>query len=90
MNTFLISPLRSDSSKLDENIENIIEANKRFKLRNSNSWLISSSESLKDICEKLGIKKQDDETGTPALVTRVSSYGGFGNSDMWDWLDSNV
>lgn len=91
MAVFLISPLEEDSSNLEEKIKKEFAEPDRFPLLNGRDWLISSHDTSKTISEKLGIKKLDNEKeSNPALVVPVSSFWGFGNPEMWDWLEMNI
>ena len=53
-----------------------------------NQWLVSGAETVQEICKKLRIDTEPDNSGS-AIVLSVASYWGVANPNVWEWLKVN-
>jgi hypothetical protein len=56
-----------------------------FMRLNSNTWLVSSTGTARELSLKLGVNSEHPSTGS-AVVVGISAYWGRANPDIWDWL----
>jgi hypothetical protein len=77
---------RAVNDSLETNIANAFPE-KHFKFTN-NVWFVSTAGTPKEICEKIGVKK-DGISGVVVMST-TNSYFGVAGTDVWDWLRTAV
>jgi hypothetical protein len=89
MPVFLVVPLASDVSPLNEAVEAAFGTHDRYKLSMDRGWLVNyngTSRELSDLLHITGHSDGDRSRVGSAIITPIASYYGLGAADMWEWL----
>jgi hypothetical protein len=85
MALFLITPI-SDPKKVMESVKENFPSD-YFQINGTNSLLVHSSGTTKELSDRLKITEGENGTG---IVVSFLNYYGRGQTDMWEWIQSRL
>ena len=84
---YAVVPFRTpaDPEEFQRRVEEVDDA--AYMQYHPTIYFLSYSGTPTALAKRLGIASTDDKPGKPALVVAVESYSGYGNRDLWRWLE---
>ena len=91
MPVFMLVPTE-DAPRLANIVNANFEASDRYVLPNQGACFVKFDGTSAELSEKLDLPgdRNKEDRPCPAVITLVTTYGGFAPTSLWEWLKTRV
>ncbi len=91
MPVFMIVPTE-DANRLERVVTKAFDQSDRYVLPGKQACFVRFKGTSQEIAEKLDLvgDKTTDDRPCPAVITLVTTYGGFAPTALWEWLKTRM